>query len=60
MRSFNLLWQMGAWQPELQHSAGLITSGRVGDFKETALLPDSLTDIFLTMCRRMLHRWIKN
>ena len=37
---------MGAWQPKLQHWAGLITSGRADAFKETALLPDFLTDIF--------------
>ena len=35
-----------AWQPKLQHWAGLIASGRADDFKETALLPDFLTDIF--------------
>ena len=34
------------WQPKLQHWAGLITSGRADDFKETTLLPDFLTDIF--------------
>ena len=30
---------MGAWQPKLQHWAGLITSGRADAFKETILLP---------------------
>ena len=35
-----------AWQPKLQHWAGLIASGRANEFKETALLPDFLTDIF--------------
>ena len=36
----------GAWQPKLQHWAELITSGRADGFKETALLPDFLTDSF--------------
>jgi hypothetical protein len=40
VRSFNFLDQTVAWQPKLQHWAGLITSGRADDFKETALLPD--------------------
>jgi hypothetical protein len=46
VRSFNLPDQTGAWQPKLQHWAELITSGRADTFKETALLPDFLTDIF--------------
>jgi hypothetical protein len=46
VRSFNLPDQTGAWQPKLQHWADLITSGRADAFKETALLPDFLTDIF--------------
>jgi hypothetical protein len=46
VRSFNLPQQMGVWRPKLQHWAGLIASGRADDFKETALLPDFLTDIF--------------
>jgi len=46
VRSFNLPEQTGAWQPKLQHWAELITSGRADAFKETALLPDFLTDIF--------------
>jgi hypothetical protein len=46
VRSFNLPQQMGVWRPKLQHWAGLIASGRANDFKETALLPDFLTDIF--------------
>jgi hypothetical protein len=46
VRSFNLPEQTGIWQPTLQHWAGLIASGRADDFKETALLPDLLTDIF--------------
>ena len=46
VRSFNLPEQTAAWQPKLQHWADLITSGRADTFKETALLPDFLTDIF--------------
>jgi hypothetical protein len=46
VRSFNLPEQTCAWQPKLQHWAGLIASARADDFKETALLPDFLTDIF--------------
>src|SRR5437667_1907843 len=46
VKSFTLPERVGAWQPKLQHWAGLIGSGRADDFKETALLPDFLTDIF--------------
>src|ERR1035437_199393 len=46
VRSFNLPDQTAAWQPKLQHWATLIASGRADDFKETALLPDFLTDVF--------------
>src|ERR1039457_2309605 len=46
VRAFNLPESVGEWQPKLQHWAGLIASGRADDFKETALLPDFLTDIF--------------
>jgi hypothetical protein len=46
VRSFILPEQTGAWQPNLLHWAGLIASGRADDFKETALLPDFLADIF--------------
>ena len=46
MRSFLLPEQTAAWQPKLQHWAELISSGRAGQFKETALLPDFLSDIF--------------
>ena len=46
VRSFTLPEGVGDWQPKLQHWAGLIASGRADDFKETALLPDFLTDIF--------------
>jgi hypothetical protein len=46
VRSFNLPEQTTAWQPKLREWANLIASGRADDFKETALLPDFLTDIF--------------
>jgi hypothetical protein len=46
VRAFTLPERAVDWQPKLQHWAGLITSGRADDFKETALLPDFLTDIF--------------
>src|ERR1022692_4437492 len=46
VRAFSLPERVGDWLPKLQHWAGLIASGRADDFKETALLPDFLTDIF--------------
>src|SRR5438445_13897870 len=46
VRSFSLPERVAEWLPKLQHWAGLIASGRADDFKETALLPDFLTDIF--------------
>src|ERR1035437_5998684 len=46
VRAFDLPERAEDWQPKLQHWAGLIASGRADDFKETALLPDFLTDIF--------------
>jgi hypothetical protein len=46
VRAFSLPEGVADWQPKLQHWAGLIASGRADDFKETALLPDFLTDIF--------------
>ena len=46
VRAFTLPERVADWQPRLQHWAGLIASGRADDFKETALLPDFLTDIF--------------
>jgi hypothetical protein len=51
VRSFNLPDQTAAWQPKLQHWAELVASGRADDFKETALLPDFLTDIFCGLLR---------
>jgi hypothetical protein len=47
LRSFSLPESIQqAWQPKLQQWAALIASGRADDFKETALLPDFLRDIF--------------
>jgi hypothetical protein len=46
VRSFSLTEQATAGQPKLQHWATLVASGRADDFKETALLPDFLTEIF--------------
>jgi hypothetical protein len=43
---FTLPERVEAWQPKLLHWAGLIASGRADDFKEIALLPDFLSDIF--------------
>ena len=34
VRAFNLPEQTGAWQPKLQHWAGLVTSGRADQFKD--------------------------
>ena len=46
VRAFNLPERVADWQPKLQEWSSLITSGRADDFKESALLPDFLTDIF--------------
>jgi hypothetical protein len=46
VRAFSLPERVEDWQPKLQHWAGLIASGCADDFKETALLPDFLSDIF--------------
>ena len=46
VRAFSLPERVADWQPELQHWAGLISSGRADELKETELLPDFLTDIF--------------
>jgi hypothetical protein len=46
VRAFSLPERVEQWQPKLQEWAHLIASGRADDFKETALLPDFLTDIF--------------
>ena len=46
VRSFGLPEQTTSWQPKLQHWANLIGFGRADAFKETALLPDFLTDTF--------------
>jgi hypothetical protein len=42
--SFNLPEHVKDWQPKLQHWASLIASGHADKFKETALLPDFLTE----------------
>ncbi len=46
VRSFVLPERVLAWQTSLQKWADLLTSGRADEFKESALLPDFLTDIF--------------
>jgi hypothetical protein len=46
VRSFDLAEQTATWKPKLQEWARLVASGRADDFKETALPPDLLTDIF--------------
>ncbi len=46
VRSFHLPEHLPAWQLKLRQWADLIASGRADDLKETALLPDFLTDIF--------------
>jgi hypothetical protein len=43
--TFSLPERVAEWQPKLQHWAGLIASGRADDFKETALLPDFLSEL---------------
>jgi hypothetical protein len=42
VRSSILPEHTGAWRPKLQHWAGLITSGRADEFKETALFPGGI------------------
>ena len=46
VRAFTLPERVEDCQPKLQEWARLIASGRADNFKETALLPDFLTDIF--------------
>ena len=46
VRSFKLPELAAGARERLTHWAELIASGRADDFKETALLPDFLTDIF--------------
>ncbi len=46
VRSFKLPERVEGLKPKLQLWADLIASGRADDFKETALLPDFLTDVF--------------
>jgi hypothetical protein len=49
LRSFALPGSVEESRPKLQHWADLISSGRADKLKETALLPDFLTDIFGTL-----------
>jgi hypothetical protein len=46
VRAFSLPEHAGVWQPKLPHWADLIIFSHADAFKETALLPDSLTHIF--------------
>jgi hypothetical protein len=46
VRGFNLPEHVAACQPKLRQWADLIASGGADEHKETALLPDFLTDIF--------------
>ncbi len=46
LRAFTLPAAVEDARPRLQHWADLITSGRADTFKETALLPEFITDIF--------------
>jgi hypothetical protein len=56
VRAFNLPEPTADWQPKLQHWAGLSASGRADDFKETALLPDFLPNIFCGLLGDSLGR----
>ncbi len=47
VRAFQMPKRVAAAQPRLNHWAELIASGRADTFKETALLPEFLTDIFV-------------
>ena len=49
LRSFTLPESVEGVRPRLQHWADLISSGKADAFKETALLPDFITDIFGTL-----------
>jgi type I restriction-modification system DNA methylase subunit len=46
VHAFTLPGAVAAARPRLQHWADLIASGKADTFKETALLPEFLTDIF--------------
>jgi hypothetical protein len=46
VREFKLPEHVPAFQEKLSHWAELISSGKADDLKETALLPDFLTDFF--------------
>ena len=47
LRTFTLPQAASDMQPRLRHWADLIASGRADAIKETALLPDFITDIFI-------------
>jgi hypothetical protein len=49
LRNFVLPASVADSRPRLQHWADLISSGQADQLKETALLPDFLTDIFCTL-----------
>jgi hypothetical protein len=53
VRAFSVPDYVAAVQPKLEHWADLIASGQADELKETALLPDFLTDFFcgLLGCR---------
>jgi hypothetical protein len=46
VRAFKMPDHVAALQPKLEHWADLIASGQADELKETALLPDFLTDFF--------------
>lgn len=46
VRTFTLPDSVESARPRLQHWADLIASGKADTFKETALRPEFLTDIF--------------
>jgi hypothetical protein len=47
VRAFSLPAHVAALQPKLDHWADLIASGQADELKETALLPDFLTEFFI-------------
>ena len=49
LRSFTLPTSVEESLPKLKHWADRITSGEADKLKETALLPDFLTDIFVNL-----------
>jgi hypothetical protein len=55
VRAFNLSEHVRACQPGFGHCVSLIASGRAGEFNETPVLPDVLTDIRPSRNGRPLH-----